>query len=352
MLCKDGKGRAYPGSDSGYVMEPKLDGWRFLFQVTPQGEVVATKGRNEKDATGQAPPIEAIVGLLPADTIIDCEVVVLGEKSPRVAHELAHGGANLDAFVFDVLRVCGEDTHRKPYWERRQLLEKLAELFVNPVHLTPSLPADVETHEKWVADGLEGSVVKYEQSTYSFGAKSPAWVKFKPQADADAIVIGFEQGTGGWANGLGAFKLRLPSGYETTCAIPTKELRAEVTADPDSFMDRIIEIHHHGEEKSGAVRHPVFSRFREDLETNHEEDTMAEKPLAAPTSPKENTFEEFIGRSPIRSGTGRIRNVGQMSDDKLRGIVGQMKGYDEADPEGYATVMAEAARRELVLVGG
>jgi bifunctional non-homologous end joining protein LigD len=265
MLATDGKGHAFPSGD-GWRQEPKLDGWRFLFHVQATG-VTSVAGRNGSDRTGQPAAIEEALAVLPNDTILDAELVVPGEKSPRVSHSLAHGGP-LQAIVFDCLRVGGQDITNVALWERRLLLEKLSELFVDPVFLIPQMPSpNVEVHESWVRDGVEGSVLKREDSTYELGRRSRSWFKFKPQVTEDAVVIGFQPGKGKWADYAGAFEIKMiDGGVETTCATGTDATRQEINDTPDKYLGKIIEVAHHGRMDSGKPRHPVFVRLREDLE--------------------------------------------------------------------------------------
>lgn len=255
-----------PAEGDEWIIEPKLDGWRFLFHVTA-GDTRAYAGRNAADRTGQIPETENALGFLPDDTILDGEVICLNDPtSPAVATALAlPGQAGLQFVAFDILRLAGHDLTGLPWTSRRELLEKAAEGFTtNSVKLLGYQPAKPEIHEAWLGAGFEGSVAKRKDSTYRPGQRG--WAKVKPQTTDEAVVIGFEQGKNGWADGLGAFQLRmLESGVETTCAIPTDQMRKEVTADPDAYRDKTIEIRHHGlMNGSGKPRHPIFHRWRPD----------------------------------------------------------------------------------------
>lgn len=69
--------------------------------------------------------------------------------------------------------------------------------------------------------------------------------------------------------------------------------------------------------------------------------------LAEMTSDVEAPEEDEVIVSPCRKeGTGRIRNLKAMSDDKFAGVFDDMRRFEKADPEGYAAVQAEQARRE------
>lgn len=265
MLCQEPKSKPprLPDGD-GWLMERKRDGWRFLFHVTGDG-VRSYAGRNGSDRTGQPAEVEAALAFLPADTLLDAELVVPGQGAPAVSTALARGGV-LQAVVFDILRVAGTDVTDLPLRERRALLDKAAEGFdgVN-VMLSPAYALDEALHESWLAQGEEGSVCKRLDSVYRPGRRSWDWLKVKPQQTAEAIIVGFEEGKNGRAGEVGAFQVELlDSGIATTVGTSTDVQRAEVKAHPDRYLGHVIEFRHHGLLDSGKPRHPVFARMRED----------------------------------------------------------------------------------------
>ena len=352
ILATDSKGRAYPNGGE-WMMEPKIDGWRFIFHVTDEG-TLSYAGRNGSDRTGQPKVIEEAMAGFPPDTILDTELHIPGQPAARVAHALAHPDVDhgLEAIVFDVLRVAGTDATKCPYWERRMTLEKLSQMHFDddgPLKLIFACKAEERVHDEWVRIGVEGSVVKRENSLYAVGRRSPDWFKFKAAFTSEARVTGFQPGKGKWADYAGAFEIVMldddgePT-VDTTCSTGTDALREEIKVSPEKYLGQIIEITHNGLMESGKPRHPRFVRLRPDLEdaTNHEVKELKAMPEA---TTKKDTFEEFIGLSPVRSKTGRVRNCEQMSDDKFNALVAEMQGYDEVDPIGFRAVKAEATRR-------
>lgn len=271
MLCKDGKGRAFP-SGEGWFIEPKLDGWRFLFHTTEDG-VRSYAGRNGSDRTGQPPRIEEALAYLPPDTILDAELVVLGESSPKVSTVLAHPERGiLHAVVFDILRINGNDVTRFPWFERRSLLDSAAAGF-DGIEVTMSTAVAAsedgyEQHCEWLDRGYEGSVAKHRDSLYAPGQRSSHWIKFKPQETIDAVIVGLVPGEGKLTGFTGAFEVELlTTGERTTTQTHNDAQRLEVLEHPEWFIGKKVELRHHGELESGKVRHPVFSRMRPDLDT-------------------------------------------------------------------------------------
>lgn len=271
MLAKDAPGKTSVLPRGEFSMEPKFDGWRWIVHVTDAG-VLCWSGRN--GVQRRAPGIEQELLWLNRDTVLDGELIVAGSNgvsagglgSSSVGHELAHGG-EVEYVVFDILRLAGTDVIHEPWTYRRRLLEKMGKAFDGPyVRISEAYPVDTGVHERWLAEGLEGSIVKALNGVYSPGRRSDAFTKYKPQTTDEAVVIGFIAGKGGITGQVGAFEVRLlTNGVRTTVGVPPK-LRREVTErGADEWLGHVIEFAHHGlRDDSGSPRHPVFRQRRDD----------------------------------------------------------------------------------------
>lgn len=306
MLAKDTRGDTSM-VPSSWVMEPKLDGWRWIATVEDTG-VVSVGGRN--GAVHASPPcVEQLIDL-PTGTVLDGELVPLdrSEKSPMVNHYLAHGGEGLAYVVFDCLQAGGVDLRNLPWSERRHWLESLLTgLVTHDLMITPYVPCDdVDAQVKaWVDAGFEGAVCKSKGSIYREGKRSSEWLKVKPQTVMDATVIGWEWGKGASNRALvGALQIRLPHGAETTCAWKG------TPAEGDAMVGREIEVRHHGQMKSGLLRHPIFHRTREDLE-----------PVVKPKGP----VKPRQTRPVLHADGGSKRNYAAMGLDNLERAVQELR---------------------------
>ena len=81
--------------------------------------------------------------------------------------------------IFDVLAIDGRAVHRRPYWERRRLLEDLA-LHGHYWSTTPSHTDGEALWEKVCELGLEGVVAKKRSGHYFPGRRG--WIKTKNRA--------------------------------------------------------------------------------------------------------------------------------------------------------------------------
>jgi ATP-dependent DNA ligase len=242
--------------EGGWVMEPKFDGWRWQVHVTAEG-VYSVGGRNGKRHDGAAPAVDAALSdHVPVGTVLDGEILWEGgESSSRLARFV----------VFDLLVCNGSNLMKEPLSRRRATLEELMEPLdgLPAVSVSPMADVSEELFENWLALGMEGCVAKRANSKYRPGSRSQTgWLKVKARLTTDAIVTGWELGKGE-SNGdrCGALLVTLlDTGAETSCGFDTTQEKAE------QMVGRIVELTHFGKQPSGKVRHPTFSRTREDLE--------------------------------------------------------------------------------------
>src|SRR6185436_8133889 len=111
-----------PADETNWTYELKYDGFRGVAAIV-DGEV-ALLSRNELDLAPRFPrTFEALHKIKAKQVVLDGEVLVLDEKgAPRF--QLLQQGGREQMFVFDILWLNGEDLRRKPYAERRKILEK------------------------------------------------------------------------------------------------------------------------------------------------------------------------------------------------------------------------------------
>lgn len=309
MLCEPAD--AMPAELEGWDIEPKWDGWRGVIEIADA--VTVYGGRNGNTYTGKVPYIEqALADTLPKGTVVDGELVSLSGWG-SVQSVMTNGGAHvpsaaepaLTLVVFDVLQINGNDIRSLPREQRREILEMVP--WADPLSLTPNGQASEAAHVKMLDLGMEGSVVKRRAAPY-VNRRSRDWIKLKAIASEDGEIIEFEQGKGqSNRNAVGAFVVRLPTGVETTIKVPTDKMVTEVTAHPERFRGKVVEITHNGVMDSGKLRHPRFKRMRDD---------KAPEPKPKP-KPATST------RKP-RSGPW-MRNYGAMGPDKASASLRELR---------------------------
>jgi bifunctional non-homologous end joining protein LigD len=171
MLLRSGR---LPTSGD-YAFEPKWDGFRAL--VWGSGKL-RVKSRRGWDMTSLVPELAA----LPDGVAVDGELVAFGSDGlpsfPRLCDRMLHGKHRIEVMlvIFDLLAVEGRDATRRPYWERRQLLEDLC-LEGDAWSTTPSHTDGEALWQKVCELGLEGVVAKKCSGHYLPGRRT--WIKTK-----------------------------------------------------------------------------------------------------------------------------------------------------------------------------
>ena len=195
-----------PFDDPAYVYQVKWDGVRSLAYANGTLRLI---NRHLNDRTDQYPEIvEALAGL-PEGTILDGEMVALGDNGKpdfyrvmkremaKAPGKIADLRRRVPAFymVFDVIAWGGEDYTGRALTERQQRLGELPEsAHVGVVESVPergrALWALVE------AQDLEGIVAKRADSPYLIGVKSELWKKIKVWRSMEGLVGGWSEETG------------------------------------------------------------------------------------------------------------------------------------------------------------
>ena len=338
MLCGASAQTMPVGLPDDYPAEVKLDGWRGL--IYSDGEFVRVfGGRNSAEYTGRVPYLEADVAdwLLP-DSIIDGELVagdwgsVQSIMTTHQAHKPTNGNA-LQLIVFDVLRLNGEDLRSQPYRVRRTYVEKMSSTYVKPSLRVPATP---ESLAKVLEAGYEGLVLKSPQSRYSAG-RSPFWTKIKPQRTCAVEIIGFKPGeAGGKFDGqVGAFKIRLENGEESTVKCGTDATHDSATNHPEQWLGTIIEIAHHGISKDGKPRHPQFKRRREDKMPETKTPRAPRAPHEFGVVPKRRNYQAMGDKKLLESIASLNLNAGDAYNRCMNGGSG-----DPASDLEYARAIA------------
>lgn len=246
---------------------------------------------------------------------------------PEKAIERQNEMGLIEVRIFDIIALNGNFLIDEPYSIRKEILASTYEAYlqhikyINLVETCEGTPEELQ--EKLVEiinDGGEGMVAKNIHSKYRLSTEkcqSPlknAWIKVKREFNGDFVILGFDEPTklytGGhlnthryWLDGhnrkfefngiedahyfaldnatevepitefyfknwIGAIRF---GEYENGVLVDrgsvtgiTKDLRAELTANPDKYIGKVIEISGMERTKDKAVRQPVFERFRDD----------------------------------------------------------------------------------------
>lgn len=219
-------GDLHDGDD--WAFEMKWDGFRALAHVS-RGQVRLVS-RSGKDMTVTYPELQALAEQVPAEAlpvVLDGEIVALdarGRPSFRRLQQRANIAkpgdvaaarrkVTVDLMVFDVLETAGRSLAKRPYDERRSVLEEVLGDARAPVHVPPAFDGDLDAAmETSRRLGLEGVVAKRRDGTYSSGRRSTLWLKLKHAQSQEVVVVGWRPGHGDRTHLVGSLLLAVPDG--------------------------------------------------------------------------------------------------------------------------------------------
>jgi len=190
--------------DEKWAFEPKWDGVRAAALCDAKTKLVS---RNGNDVTVAYPELADLHGSIKAkDAILDGEICAFEGGVPsfqklqmrmhvRAPAEIERLSKQIPVvyIVFDLLRLDGKDLTKKPYVERRKLLDEVLKPN-KTLQISPMTIGDGKAlFEAARAQNLEGIVAKRLDSRYEPG-RSKAWLKVKTTFDADVVVAGWRHG--------------------------------------------------------------------------------------------------------------------------------------------------------------
>ena len=198
------------------VYEPKYDGIRAIAEITPARAGITARlwSRLGNEKTSQFPSIVAALERfgkkIARPLVLDGEVVALDKDGKPTGFQKLQGRIHLlgakdvarieheqpVAYIaFDILRDGDEDLRGRPLSERRTHLEPLLKpALSDTLRLSEQAVNDGRAlHERALAEGWEGLIVKDSTSPYQSGRRSPAWRKFKLVQQQEFVIGGWTE---------------------------------------------------------------------------------------------------------------------------------------------------------------
>lgn len=262
MLASSG---ALPRSaeDAAWAFEMKWDGMRAIAEVTPDGWRLV--GRSGKDATASYPDLAGPLGFADLSPrlggrslLLDGEIVATDERGvpsfsmlqqrmnvSRPSPELV-AAVPVAYLVFDVLEIDGVSAVDLPYVDRRRLLEALdlgsSAADGGRIQVPPVIEGDAA--RAWAtaeAMDLEGVVAKRLDCPYLPGKRAAGWVKVKRVKECEVIVVGWAEGEGRRAAGIGALVVAVPEGPTGHPGRPLHHAGRVGTGFTDAMLDHLLQ---------------------------------------------------------------------------------------------------------------
>jgi bifunctional non-homologous end joining protein LigD len=181
-----------PFSDPDWIFERKLDGIRCI--AIKDGSGVSLMSRTAHRMNDQFPEIARALERVPAeDFVADGEIVAFrnGVTSFERLQQRAREHVPTFLYVFDLLRLNGEDLRPLPLRERKARLRSTLK-FEKPIRFNPHRKGEhgEELYREACRRGLEGVIAKRADSPYR-GSRSRDWLKLKCHAEQELVLGGF-----------------------------------------------------------------------------------------------------------------------------------------------------------------
>jgi bifunctional non-homologous end joining protein LigD len=292
-----------PFNKPGWMWEPKLDGYRLLAFIGPDG--VKLRSRRELELASAFPRLAAELGQQAVHSmILDGELIAFDAAARpsfnalqnrvqlKTEHEIAAADRSTAVifYCFDLLYFAGIDLRKAPYRDRRRYLAQC--LLPSPlVQLVHAVDDGKALQQAALASGFEGVIGKRGDSAYETGKRSASWVKVKPALSAEFVIGGYTRGRGSRA-ALGAvlvgtwegdrlrFASHVGSGFDEATLVQLKKRleplkRASCPFDqepelpnPTTWVEPklVAEVRFQSWTEDDHLRHPIFVRLRDDVD--------------------------------------------------------------------------------------
>jgi bifunctional non-homologous end joining protein LigD len=275
-------------SDPGWIFERKLDGIRCLAFKDRHG--VELRSRNDLSLNRRFPEIARGLAEDPVtDVVLDGEIVAFDGAQTSFARLQQRGERPAPVFfyIFDILRLAGEDVTHEPLRARKALLRR-ALTFEDPIRMTLHRKADGEAFfAEACRKGWEGLIAKRADAPYTHG-RSRDWLKLKCSAEQELVVGGYTAPRGSRTD-LGALLLgyyddgalryagKVGTGFTRATLHDLAARLAPLRRDSSPFADAVRERGASWVEpqlvaqvgfsewtRDGRLRHPRFLGLRDD----------------------------------------------------------------------------------------
>ncbi|MDX8532044.1 DNA ligase D [Mesorhizobium sp. VK25A] len=303
-----------PGGDD-WLHEVKFDGYRMQAQIAGSEVRLLTRAGLDWTEKFDGPVTAALAKLKCRDAIIDGEVVVLADSGassfPLLQADLSARRADRFVYyVFDLMRLDGEDLRREPLVERKQALAEL--LGEQPEGSALRFSDHFHEPGKVMLQhvcrmGLEGVVSKRADALYRSG-RGLSWIKSKCTLRQEFVIGGYLPSdktgrgvrsllVGYYEDGKLHYAGRVGTGFSGKVLTDLKKKLDGLTARASPFSaavpkgkgltfvkpELVGEVEFRSWTSDRIIRHASFQGLREDKPA---EEVVQEKPKKAETGAK------------------------------------------------------------------
>ncbi len=259
-------------------VQPKLDGVRCLIQyerrTKPREDAVVAYSRNGKEWKNinhilaelkpffQKHPNVVLDGELYNHDFRDDfeQIISMVRKTKPTDEARAKSRDNVQFHCYDIINKAV--FHLRDEWLKSNLQESYCIVTVPTVQMTSEAGARL-AHAVNLKAGYEGSIVRLDDPYQC--KRSHSLRKFKDFSDAEANIVGYEEGKGKRTGTLGKFLMQDDDGIQFGCPPGKghnyKDL-AKMLTNIHEYMGQRATFTYFERTKAGSYRHPLFKCIR------------------------------------------------------------------------------------------
>lgn len=211
------------GDSTAWAFEMKWDGIRAIAEI--EGGTLRLVSRNGVDITVTYPELDGLPRMLPADAVLDGEIIALNKAgrpdfgvlqtrmklTKKKYVDEARATTPVQFMVFDLLEYDGERLLERTYDERRSMLEEVLAA-EHPVEVPPAFDGDAKAAFAASRElGLEGIVAKRRASGYLPGKRASSWIKLRHNLSQEVVIGGWRPGSGARSHRIGSLLMGVPT---------------------------------------------------------------------------------------------------------------------------------------------
>jgi len=252
-----------------YCLEPKLDGLRMM---VIDGMAYTRNGH-------RITSVDHILSALPLSVaegyVFDGEVK--GAEFDETSGDVRQQRGTAESLVFNVFDVMERSEWKskqtRPLWQRKEDLQLIQDVSINiqVVRWVELEEGEVtaarllRARDIYMKHGFEGAMLKDMNAPYEF-KRSTSMLKVKKMETVDGKIVGFEEGKGKCKGALGALRVKVDGVVTSVGGGYSDAQREDFWKHRNQLVGRTMEVQYQNFTKDGALRFPVFVKFRPDKE--------------------------------------------------------------------------------------
>jgi len=235
-------------------IQPKLDGMRCLakeYLMSRQGKIISTVSHIEKSIPG-------------SDYILDGELYIHGEgfqENMRLIKKYRKGETEkIQYWVYDL--VDTNYSFETRYNTLQVIVKGIKNIVLVPTYKISNEKELIKYHKQFVADGYEGSIIRWGTAGYKVNGRSSNLLKYKDFQDLALPIIDIIPNDANQLHGTPIFELNGKQ-FKSGVKMSHKE-REELLTNKEDYIGKTGEIRFFELSEEGTPRFPVFLGLRLD----------------------------------------------------------------------------------------